>query len=71
MKEYMILAPIFALFSLGLFIALRSGVVNFASREGRRAVLDNFSGLIFRVMGYLAGLIAVQRLVGFPLEIPW
>ena len=71
MKENMILVPILALFSLGLFIALKSGVVSFSSRDGFRAMLDNLSSLFLRVVGYLAGLVAIQRLVGFPLEIPW
>ncbi|MCA1685263.1 MAG: hypothetical protein LC745_04645 [Planctomycetia bacterium] len=71
MKEYMILAPILALFTLGLWITLRSGEVNLTTHDGRRAVLDNLSGMLFRVMGYLAGLFAVQRFIGFPLEIPW
>jgi hypothetical protein len=71
MKEYLILAPILALFALGLLITLRSGNVNLATREGRRDVVDNFSGMLVRLVGYGAGLIAVQRLVGFPLELPW
>ena len=71
MKEYMILAPILALFALGLLITLRSGEVSLTTSDGRRAVLDNLSGMLFRVMGYVAGLIAVQRFVGFPMELPW
>lgn len=71
MKEYLILVPILALFALGFFIALRSGEVNLATREGRRAVADNLSGLLVRLVGYGAGLLAVQRLVGFPIALPW
>ncbi len=71
MKTYFILVPILALFALGLLITLRSGDVNLTTKQGRRDVADNLSGLLVRLFGYGAGLVAVQRLVGFPMEMPW
>ncbi len=71
MKEYLILAPIIALFALGLLIALHSGDVNLATPAGRRTVLDNLSATLLRVIGYGAGLVLVQRFVGFPIQLPW
>jgi hypothetical protein len=71
MKEFFILGPIVALLILGSVIALQSGVARVWSAEGRRALVDNLSSMLVRVAGYLAGLFAIQRFVGFPLELPW
>ena len=71
MKEFLVLAPIFALFAVGLFITLWSGVASLSTADGRQAVADNLSGLLVRLMGYGAGLFAVQRFIGFPVEMPW
>ncbi len=71
MREYLILVPILALFAAGLFITVWSGGASLTTREGRRAAVDNVYSLLFRLLGYGAGLFAVQRLVGFPMEMPW
>jgi hypothetical protein len=71
MKEYLILVTILGLFGLGLMITLASGEGGLFTRRGRRAALDNLSGVLLQVVGYLVGLIAVHRFVGFPLELPW
>jgi hypothetical protein len=71
MKEYLILVTILSLFGLGLVITLWNGEVDLFTSQGRRAILDNLSGVLVRVVGYVVGLIAVQRVIGFPLELPW
>jgi hypothetical protein len=76
MKESLILAPIVLLFSVGVFIALRSGSGETAGTSteangGVRLVAGNFSALLLRVVGYIAVLAAVQFFVGFPTIFMW
>lgn len=78
MSDYMILAPIILLFTLGAFIALRSGagaliVPTRGETEdvGLRLVAGNFSAMMLRVCGWLVILAAAQSLVGFPKLMPW
>ncbi len=76
MSEFAILIPIVVLLSLGVFIALRSGagMMNTQTGSGEvglKLVAGNFSALLFRVVGYLAVLLAVQGFVGYPSIFIW
>jgi hypothetical protein len=50
---------------------LRSGDVGSSSHRGVRLLLDNLSRVLIRVAGYVACLLAVQYIVGFPLGLVW
>ncbi len=73
MRDMMILAPILLLFGVGLFIALGSGDRSEDKRRAGRmhALAGNFSSAALRVVGYLALLMMVQHVVGFPLFSAW
>ena len=66
--EYLILAPIVALFALGLFVALRSGPSTSDDLVGQRVrvMAENASAVFFRVVGYLAALLVLQQAIGTP-----
>ena len=65
MKETFLIATILSLLVLGAFISVRSGGV------GLRAIARSFSAMFLRVVGYLAGLLAVQRMIGTPSLLDW
>jgi hypothetical protein len=62
---------ILGLLLIGLFISSGSGVANLGSRQGFGLFLRNFSLALIRLFAYVAGLLAVQHVVGFPLELSW
>jgi hypothetical protein len=65
------LGSILGLLLLGSLVASGSGVASLGSREGVRLFLGNFSLVLIRVCAYIAGLLAVQRVVGFPFRMGW
>ena len=65
MKEVFLLGTILGLLVLGTFISLRSG------GAGVRAIARNLSAMFLRVVGYGAGLLAVQRMIGSPSLLDW
>lgn len=76
MRDFLILIPVVVLFTLGVFIALRSGTGTISGQPnsdgtGVRLVAGNFSSLLMRFVGYLAVLIAVQHFIGFPSFFIW
>ena len=62
---------IVGLLLIGLFVSSGSGVAKLASRQGVRLFLRNLSLVLIRVCAYVAGLLAVQQVVGFPLKLSW
>lgn len=74
MKDYMILIPIFGLFLVGLFITLKSGFAS-GSRskvvDRTRIVSENFYAMFLRIIGYIAGLVVVEQVLGMPSLIGW
>ncbi len=66
-----IFGPIFGLILLGLLVSLRSGGVSLSSPQGLSRLASNLSRLLLRLVGYVAGLLAVQQFIGFPLELGW
>jgi hypothetical protein len=67
----LILAPVLALLTAGLLIALASGGLDLWTRQGRRVVLGNLALLLLRLAGLGAGLIVLQRFVGQPIDFSW
>jgi hypothetical protein len=68
MKALLTLAPILTLFFVGFVIVLHSG----GERGGRaRSLADNLGALLFRLVGYLAGLAVVQKAIGSPSVFDW
>ena len=66
-QALLVFVPIGGLFLAGLVIVLRSGEASLGTSQGVQVALGNLSSLLLRVAGYLAGLLAVQYLVGFPI----
>lgn len=66
-----ILGPIAGMILLGLWLALRSGVVRFGSAEGLRRTLENASQAILMVAGCLIGLAVIQHAVGLRVGLGW
>ena len=71
LKALLVLGPILGLLAVGLIISLRSGVVHLGTSKGLRLLASNFSWVIVRVAGYLAGLAVVQRIIGVQLDLGW
>lgn len=67
LRSLMIVGPILGLLMLGLYIALRSGVGSLRTHQDLERLAVNFSSLVLRVVGYIAGILAVQRYIGYPL----
>jgi hypothetical protein len=67
----LVLGPVVGLFLLGLVITLRDGLVDLASGKGFRLFAIDLSWVLFRLAGYLAGLAAVQRMIGFRMNMVW
>jgi hypothetical protein len=70
-KDVLIASVIAGLLALGLIMTLWSGVVSLGTREGLRCLGGNLSQVLLRLLGFLAGLLAVQRVVGFRLDLGW
>jgi hypothetical protein len=75
MIDYVILAPVVFLFTLGALLALGSGPAavggngsgHSAAETGAfRTVAGNVPAFLFRVLAYLLLLIIVQSAIGFP-----
>ncbi len=71
LKAALIIGPILGLLLVGLIIALRSGVGSLHTTQDRERLVGNFSQLLLRLVGYLAGLAALQRFLGIPLHLGW
>jgi hypothetical protein len=65
------IGSILALLLIGLLVSSGSGVGNLGSRQGFAQFLHNLALVLIRVCAYVAGLLALQQAVGFPLELSW
>lgn len=68
LKAVLVLAPILGLLAIGLFITLRSGVADLWTQKGAELFAGNLSQVAIRLVGYLIGLLALQRFLGAPFE---
>jgi hypothetical protein len=66
-----VLLSILGLLLVGGLIALGSGVGDISSRRGIGRFFGNLSRVLICIFAYLIGLLAVQHLIGFPLELGW
>jgi hypothetical protein len=71
MKELFIVGVVLSLFFVGVGIALNSGDDGQKAGSRLRVLAGNFSALLLRVAGYIAGLVAVQRAIGSPSMLDW
>ena len=71
LRVVFIVGPIVALFGLGCWLALRSGVVSLGTGQGLRQLIGNLSHLIMLVAAYVIGLVVIQEMVGFRLGAMW
>jgi hypothetical protein len=71
LKTALILGSILGLLLLGLVITLRSGVASLRTYQDRERLAGNLSQMLLRIAGYVAGMLAVQRFIGFPLDLGW
>lgn len=63
------LVPIVALLLVGFALALRSGVADVSRRQDLRVLALNFTSVLLRVAGYVAGMCAVHYMIGAPLAL--
>jgi hypothetical protein len=71
LRTILAFGPVLALVVLGMAIALRSGVSNVATYQGLERLVSNLSQLMFRILAYGLGLLAVERFMGLPIPTPW
>lgn len=72
MQDYLILLPVLLLMVVGAAIALRSGAVaEIKNESGLGLIAGNFSSMVVRVVGYLAALGLVERVIGSPTLFGW
>jgi hypothetical protein len=67
LEAFLVIGPILGLLLVGFLVSLQSGVAGSSSPHGVGLFLGSLSRVLIRVVGYVAGLLAVQYIVGFPL----
>jgi hypothetical protein len=55
----------------GLLVSLASGLPVLAGRRGLRLFLGNFYRVLIQLLAYVVGFLALQQLIGFPLDFLW
>ncbi len=63
--------PILLLLLVGGLIAIGSGVHRLASRQDARQLAGNLSGILLRVLGYLAAILLVHDWIGIRPGLGW
>ncbi len=71
LKETWEMVPILVLLLVGGLIALQSGVRRPASGYDLRQIAGNLTQVLFRIMGYVGVLLALQYLVGLRSALGW
>ena len=70
-NDWLVVIPIAALFVVGLVVTARSGVRSLSRRQDLHVLALNLTGVLLRVAGYVAGLFAVQHIIGAPAAVGW
>lgn len=70
-KIIAVFGPIIGLLVLGSWVAIRSGVIELASWQGMRQMVQNMSQAVIWTILSLLALAAVQQFVGFRLSLMW
>jgi hypothetical protein len=70
-KIVLVFGPILGLLVLGCWVTIRSGVVELASWRGLRRMAQNVSHMAIWTALCMAGLAAVQQLVGIRMAMLW
>jgi hypothetical protein len=70
-KQTWEIIPILLLLLVGGAIAIPSGVRQMASRQDVRQLAGNLSGIVLRVLGYMAALLMVHDWVGLRSVFGW
>jgi hypothetical protein len=70
-KQAWEIIPILLLLLVGGAIAIASGVRHLASRQDARRLASNVSGIVLRVLGYVAALLMVHDWVGLRSVFGW
>jgi hypothetical protein len=70
-RTFFALGSIVTLILVGFLVAIGSGDVDVSRRQGVRRFLPNLWWIVVRVLGYLAGFIVVQQIIGIPLRLGW
>jgi hypothetical protein len=65
------IVPILLLLLVGIVIAIPSGVHHLTSRQGARQLVGNLSGLLLRLIGYLAAILLVHDWIGIRPGLGW
>jgi hypothetical protein len=66
-----VFGAIVGLLLIGFLISLASGAGIGAGRHRFWLYLGNLYGVLIRILAYLVGLLALQQVVGFPLDVLW
>ena len=69
-KDFFILSSIAGLIGIGIFIALKSGVVEMG-KQRCRLILANMSHLVLALTACLAFLLMAQEMAGVRFVTPW
>ena len=70
-KQAWEIVPILLLLMVGGLIAIPSGVRHLASRRDVRQLAGNLSGIVLRVLGYVAVLLMVHQWIGVRPALGW
>lgn len=70
-REAWEMIPVLLLLMVGSMIALKSGVRRSGKSQNLRQVAGNLSQITFRVLGYLAVLLALQYWIGLRPQLGW
>jgi hypothetical protein len=71
LKESWEIVPILLLLSVGVLIAVKSGVNRSSSRNDFRQVAGNVTQVVLRLMGYVGALLALQYVIGLRPGLGW
>jgi hypothetical protein len=71
LKSVLLVGLITMLLTLGLGLALRSGVVNLSTGQGMRRLVENVYQTVVLLVACLVGLVFIQQCIGLKTAIPW
>jgi hypothetical protein len=70
-RAVLLFGPVLVLWSLGLWVALRSGLDGKCQRGRIRNLFENASQVLLRLMVCTVGMVITLHLIGYRLEMIW
>jgi len=65
------IVPILLLLLVGVVIAIPSGIERLTSRQAARQLMGNLSGILIRLLGYVAAILLVHDWIGLRPGMGW